>query len=331
MDGQRNLYILDRGNMRVRAVNLYNAAPYSICGRTIAQGNVDTILGTGVITGSIDGEGPTSNPDDELGDGGACTAATVTELKNIAIDRSKGTRGVLYVSDAQNFRVRAVNLNTTGDVTVAGVTIAPGEIETVVGTGVRIGQIDGPFGTNLTDDFIPGFPANQVAINRPGPLAVDSRGMLVVIDTELNVVLAVNTTTATLDLAGIEVGAGAIQVVGGDFFAGARGFNGDGIPALDALFDEPNFVAVGPFRDGTNIEIFVSDRMQERIRVISSQGIINTWAGTGVAGYNGEGVPPVNALVNEPAGLAMYTEASTSRRFLYYVDARNKMVRRQVR
>jgi hypothetical protein len=225
--------------------------------------------------------------------------------------------------------VRAINLNPTGTITVAGVAIAAGEIETVVGTGVRLWSVDGQWGNDLSDDFLPGWAPTAVALARPGPLAVDSRGVLAVFDRDRNVLIGVNTSTAAADLAGFTITPATVELLAGDLYDDSRGYNGDGILALAAQFDEPEYLAIGPFSDGTHPEVFISDRRQDRIRRIDENGIIHTWAGSGSAGYNGDGVPPENALVNEPGGLAY--SASGARRILYFADSRNMIVRRQVK
>ena len=55
-----------------------------------------------------------------------------------------------------------------------------------------------------------------------------------------------------------------------------RGFAGDGGPAATAALDEPRDTAVGP-----GGEIYVADTFNDRIRVISPNGTISTFAGNG--------------------------------------------------
>ncbi|MHC4779869.1 MAG: NHL repeat-containing protein, partial [Planctomycetota bacterium] len=333
VDSAQNIYILDRGNMRVRAVNLYNGTGYSIAGVTIDQGNIDTVLGTGVITGSVDGPG--GDPSDDLGDAGPASSATVTEVGGIVVDRrnplpgppsSANAIGVLIFSDGQNRRVRAINLNTN-PVTICGVTIAPGNVDTIMGSGVRFHDLDGP-GGNPADEFFPGSLPLLVPISRAGAISMDPGGILFIFDREQRVGYALNTNTSPVDVTSTMVAAGTVERVVGDYFRD-REFNGDGIPAVLAQFDETEFMTAWRDSSGTVQEIYISERRHQRIRLVDENGVIGTWVGTGNAGFNGDGVPPSNVLVNEPGDIAVYE--SGGRRYIYYVDSRNRRVRREVR
>ena len=67
----------------------------------------------------------------------------------------------------------------------------------------------------------------------------------------------------------------------------AGGFIGDGNPATSASLASP----VGIARD-THGNIYVSDTYNCRIRVINSAGVINTYAGTGIAATAVTAAPP---------------------------------------
>lgn len=58
--------------------------------------------------------------------------------------------------------------------------------------------------------------------------------------------------------------------------SGLRGFAGDGGAATDALLNFPSGIAVGP--DGT---LFIADSGNNRIRAVTTEGIIRTYAGDG--------------------------------------------------
>ncbi len=335
VDRAGNLYILDQGNFRVRAVNLANGNGYEICGRTVDQGNIDTVFGTGTATGSIDGEG--GDPADDYNEGGNSYEASVTQLAALAVDRrasiggAPNPRGILYVSDTQMRRVRAVNLNPSGTLTLGpgpGIDLPAGKAVTVFGNGTAFDSIDGP-GGDPKDDFLPGSGSLDVPLSRSGPIAVDAAGVLYVMDRDKNVLYAFNTDDDTaLNAAGMIINAGTVERIAGGFFNG-RAFNGDGIPARSAQFAEPSFL--GAWRNTTtgDHEIYISDRLHLRIRRIDRYGIIDTWVGTGEAGFNGDGVPPANVLVNEPAGIAIHE--SGGKQYLYFVDSRGRRVRRQVK
>lgn len=89
---------------------------------------------------------------------------------------------------------------------------------------------------------------------------------------------------------------GTISTVAGN---GMRGFSGDGGPATAAALDGISDVsadAVGGF--------LITDARTDRIRRVAANGTISTVAGTGFAGFAGDGAPATAALLNFPAGVA---------------------------
>ena len=77
------------------------------------------------------------------------------------------------------------------------------------------------------------------------------------------------------------------------------GSTGDGGPAISAALKAPGDVAVGA--DG---RIFIADTGNHRIRVIDTTGIITTFAGTGAAGFTGDGAQAAAARLSSPGGVA---------------------------
>ncbi len=94
--------------------------------------------------------------------------------------------------------------------------------------------------------------------------------------------------------------------------AGLRGpgFAGDGGPALEARFQDPEAIAVAP--DGT---VYIADTGNYRVRAIGPDGIVTTVAGTGEAGTDGEDVPAVQARLLGPRDLALGPDGT-----LYILD-----------
>ena len=64
---------------------------------------------------------------------------------------------------------------------------------------------------------------------------------------------------------------------------GTTGYSGDSSNATDAVINGPSSVACDHFGN-----LFISDHLNNRIRKVNSLGIITTYAGTGVAGFNGD-------------------------------------------
>src|SRR2546430_14295916 len=82
---------------------------------------------------------------------------------------------------------------------------------------------------------------------------------------------------------------------------GERGFGGDGGPAARAQLNGP--FDVGFDSDGN---LCFSDTFNHRIRRVDARtGNIATCAGSGEAGYSGDGGPATQARFNEPYGIAV--------------------------
>jgi sugar lactone lactonase YvrE len=108
---------------------------------------------------------------------------------------------------------------------------------------------------------------------------------------------------------------GVISTVAGN---GTSGFNGDGGPATTASFMNPYSVAVD-----TAGNLFIADVDNQRIRKVTPAGIISTVAGTGTAGYNGDGGPATSAQLDVPMGVAV--EAAGN---LFIADGGNNRIRK---
>ncbi len=108
---------------------------------------------------------------------------------------------------------------------------------------------------------------------------------------------------------------GIITTVAGN---GTRGSAGDGGPAVNAELNGPADVAVAP--DGT---MYISEFFGHRVRRVSPDGIITTFAGTGTAGFTGDGGPAAAAQVNNPFGVSVARDGS-----VYIADYGNSRIRR---
>jgi sugar lactone lactonase YvrE len=157
-----------------------------------------------------------------------------------------------------------------------------------------------------------GLLAAQTTLNGPWALAVDPTGAIYV--NEL----------------------GAIQPGGGYYpfpqirkitpdgkisrFAGTmiQGNEGDGGKATDAQFNLAYQVAA----DG-NGNLYVVDRSANKIRRIDAQGMIIAFAGTGTAGFSGDGGKASEAQISAPRGVAVGPDGS-----VYFTDTGNNRVRR---
>ena len=162
-------------------------------------------------------------------------------------------------------------------------------VETIVGNGTA-----GYIGDN--------GPADLAELSIPISVKFDHSGNLYIVDQGNNVIRKLNES-------------GIITTVVGN---GIAGYIGDGGPATDAEINSPNDIA---FDEVGNL--YIADWVNEVIRKVDIYGVITTFAGTGIYGYNGDGIPATSAQINEPLGLAFDTAGT-----LYFSDNINHRVRK---
>ena len=129
-----------------------------------------------------------------------------------------------------------------------------------------------------------GGKATDAKLKLPAGLTFDKRGNLYIADRNNHRVRKVDTR-------------GIITTVAGN---GTAGFSGDGGKATKAMLKHPSGIAVD---DKGNI--FISDRSNDRIRVVNSKGIISTYAGNGIDGAKGDSGPATKGQLSKPFGLAL--------------------------
>ncbi len=143
-----------------------------------------------------------------------------------------------------------------------------GIIITTVGTGEKGYRGDGR-------------PAAEAHLSEPFMCAFDTDGNLYIAE-------ATNHCVRRVD-----VDSGVITTIAGK---GDQGYSGDGGPATGATFNQPYSLQVD-----SNGDVYVVDRLNYVIRKVdAATGIINTVAGTGEAGYGGDGGPGTMAQFREP-------------------------------
>jgi NHL repeat len=146
-----------------------------------------------------------------------------------------------------------------------------------------------------------GGPADSAQLNYPEGVAVDALGNIYIADQFNNVIRKV-----------VE---GVIYTIGGN---NTIGDSGDGGPATNAMLWHPNDVAVD--RNGN---VYFVDQDNSRMKQIDTAGILHNLVGTGVAGYNGDGIAGDTAQLNFPAGIAVDTSGN-----VYIADLYNHRVRK---
>jgi sugar lactone lactonase YvrE len=233
---------------------------------------VRKISTTGVIT-TIAGNGKSGS----FGDGGPATEASLLEPSGVAADGA----GNVYIADAF-FTIRKVDSNgiitTFATTPVNGLAVdgagnlyAAGFFNNIVtkftpdGTSSIVAGVQNNFGYNGD-----GIPATQAWLGFPMAVAVDKSGNLYIADWLNSRIRKVDTT-------------GIISTVAG---TGINGFSGDGGPATSAMIWSALDVAVD-----TKGNFYIADTSNFRVRKVDSAGTINTLAGSGDAGYNGNALP----------------------------------------
>ena len=222
---------------------------------------IETVAGTGTSTFS--------------GDGGAAISAALQNPNGVTVDSA----GNLYIADSLNSRIRRVD--------------AAGNISTIAGTGT--GGFSGDGGA-----------ATSAQINFPNGLAVDSAGNLYFADENSHRIRRVDA-------------AGIISTVAGTGAGGIFGaFGGDGGPATAAAFRYPPNITLDSAGN-----LYIADYGNRRVRKVDASGNISTIAGTGAAGFSGDGGPATAAPVDGPTGVVLDSAGN-----IYIADTNNHRIRK---
>ena len=148
---------------------------------------------------------------------------------------------------------------------------------------------------------VSGSPALTQAIGGPVSVTPDGAGGFYVVSRSQNRVYRVTS-------------GGALTLIAGTSY----GFSGDGGPATLAQLASPSSVTM----DSTG-NLYIADAGNQRIRKITSKGVISTVTGTGVAGFSGDGGAATSAQVSNPNDVAV--DALNN---LYIADTNNYRVRK---
>jgi uncharacterized protein (TIGR03437 family) len=109
---------------------------------------------------------------------------------------------------------------------------------------------------------------------------------------------------------------GVTTIVAGTYQKG--GFLGDGGLATSAMLNNPSGVAPAP--DGT---LYIADYTNQRIRKVATNGTITTFAGTGTAGFTGDGGQAASAELHGPIDPVVDSGGN-----LWFIDYFNLRIRK---
>src|SRR5438309_3827417 len=132
------------------------------------------------------------------------------------------------------------------------------------------------------------------------------------------VVLAALVVASGIHLAGARAATSVSTFAGSVCSASAAGSAGDGGSATSAQLNAPTGMAV----DASG-NLFITERSGARVRRVTPTGVITTVAGTGLAGYSGDGGRATQAQLHQPTGTAIDATGN-----LYIADAANNRVRK---
>ena len=282
----------------------------------------------------------TANTPGYSGDNGAATSAKFNDPSAVAVDSSAN----VYVADTSSDVVRLVTragiittvaglycvsnddglcglLGDKGPATSAhlrhprGVALdASGQLYIVEGDNnfgrVRLVNTSGiittfaGIGFSISGGIGDGGPATSARLNYPHAIAIDISGGKVYIADSNNYLIRV-------------VSSGIITTFAGT--AGQAGSTGDDGQAISALLKYPFGIAVDA---SGNVYIAENSVSYQKVRVVSSAGIITTFAGTGTAGSTGDDGAATSAELSYCAGLAVDSSYN-----LYIADSMNNKIR----
>ncbi len=265
------------------------------------------------------------------GDGGPAAQARLHAPHDVAVD----SMGRIYIADTYNHRIRRVDQR--------------GVIQTIAGNGndrlagdlgpAVKASLSNPQGIGFTADgrlliadtyhhvirvvdksgiirrFVgteaglsgDGGPAERAQISLPMAVAGAPDGSVYLCDTGNNRIRRVTAEGVISTIAGSGPGSGT---------AGA-GFGGDGGPVGAARLFAPSDIKVLP-----SGEVLFSDSGNNRVRKISSN-VVDTVAGSGDAGYGGDGGPASQAKLNTPQKILVSPDG-----VLFVTDRLNGRIRR---
>ena len=299
LDASGNLFIADYSNSRIRKVT--------------ADGIIHTVAGNGALGYS--------------GDGGSALQAALGDPFGVVVDAS----GTIFIADTFKTKIRVVD--ATGTITTILDNVPrsplPTDLEPAAGqvqlfpdglawdksgnlfisdcSNNRVRKLTSNGIVTVAGSGLQGYSgdsgsATAASLDCPRGLAFDASGNLVIADTYNYRIRKVAAD-------------GRISTIAGN---GSASFSGDGVNATSAGLGLPLSIA---FDAAGNL--FISDFFGQRIRRVSTEGLISTVAGNGSQAYSGDGGLATKATLSDPNGVAVDAAGN-----LYIADSGNNVIRK---
>ena len=295
------------------------------------------------------------------GDGGPATRAQLNGQGALALD----ARGNLYLHDDINIRIRKVAPSgiittvagngdisptvegpavQTGFLSIYGFAALPdGTLYVADSDGLQKVNVAGNLGFVITDSAVTGIKVSKQGLLYTGGITVISQlnpdgtqkpiagsdlgdsgdggpatdALFWITDFTTDVVGDIYVLDGIANRVRKFTPGGNINAVAGN---GTNDFSGDGGPATQAQLSNPSGIAVDVAGN-----VYIGDSANLRVRRVTTDGIINTIAGTGDGGITGDGGPALQATFNYPSFLAvscgaLYVSDSNSVRAITLTD-----------
>ncbi len=201
----------------------------------------------------------------------------------VAVSSAVNHPAELVIDGSGNTYFSELNSNRIRKVSPSGI------ITTIAGTGVAGYSGDGG-------------PATAAKLHMPFGIDLDNAGNVYFADCLNHRIRKISTS-------------GIITTVAGN---GTGGFSGNGGPATAAAMLGPTYI-----RFDHSGNLYISDNSNNMLRKVNTSGIITTIAGTGFAGYTGDGGAATLARLYSPSGMAVDLSGN-----VYLCDYGNNVVRK---
>src|ERR1035437_7568218 len=259
------------------------------------------------------------------GDGGAATAARIDYPIGVVVDGSRN----IYITDGGDGVIREISSGIISTVVGTGTVGCSGDggpstaATLAIPSGLAIdgnllyiadpacvvvrkavlgGNISRYAGNGSSGYTGDGGPATAATLSEPDDVALGG-GNLYIADAANNVIRVVNLISDT------------IYTFAGN---GTSGYSGDGNPATTAELSHPTGVAFDGYGN-----VFIADNGNNCIRKVDASGYISTIAGTGMAGYTGDGGAATAATLYQPYHIVVDGSGN-----IYFSDNGNNVIRK---